>query len=229
MDASQSGAFTAEKWNVDQVSRPLLIALLATVVMAAGWMAFMRPAAVESTTEEVTAPAQVATQAAEAAKATDARSAATEAATADPSATQAPSAPAAKAGAPVAKAEKAATPAGTDKQAEPKADTKDPQARVLAEMDSGKVVVLLFWDKAGADDRAARDAAQGVDRRDGKVVVHLVDVRHVGRYDSVTQGVTVAQTPTTMVISPDGTARTIAGLSEPTEVGQLVREALPRK
>jgi hypothetical protein len=218
---------------VDQVSRPLLIALLATVFVAAGWMAFMRPAAVESTTEEVTAPAQVATQAAEAAKATDATSAATEAAadaaTADPSATQAPSAPAAKTEAPVAKAKKAATPADTEKKAEPKAAKADPQAKVLAEMDSGKVVVLLFWDRSGADDRAARNAAQGVDRRDGKVVVRLVDVRDVGRYDSVTQGVTVAQSPTTMVISPDGTARTIAGLSEPTEVDQLVREALPRK
>ena len=143
---------------MDQVSRPLLIALLATVFVAAGWMAFMRPAAVESTTEEVTAPAQVATQAAEAAKATDATSAATEAAadaaTADPSATQAPSAPAAKTEAPVAKAKKAATPADTEKKAEPKAAKADPQAKVLAEMDSGKVVVLLFWDKSGADDRA---------------------------------------------------------------------------
>jgi hypothetical protein len=210
---------------VDQVSRPLLIALLATVVMAAGWMAFMRPAAVESTTEEVTAPAQVATQAAEAAKATDAASAATEAATAEPSATPAQT----QTQAPAAKAQKAAAPADTGKKAQPKAEKPDAQAKVLAAMDSGKVVVLLFWDKAGADDRAARDAAKDVDRRDGKVVVHVVDVRDVGRYDSVTQGVTVAQTPTTMVISPDGTARTIAGLSEPTEVDQLVREALPRK
>jgi hypothetical protein len=117
----------------------------------------------------------------------------------------------------------------TERKAEPKAEPKSAQEKVLAEMDSGKVVVLLFWDRSGADDRAARDAAQDVDRRDGKVVVHLVDVRDVGRYDSVTQGVTVAQSPTTMVIAPDGTARTIAGLSEPTEVDQLVRAALPRK
>lgn len=215
-----------------QVSRPLLIALLATVFVAAGWMAFMRPAAVESTTEEVTAPAQVATQAAEAAKATEAKSAATEAAadaaTAEPSATQAPAAPA-KTEAGTAKAKKAAAPAETEKKAEPKAAKSDPQAKVLAEMDSGKVVVLLFWDRTGADDRAARDAADEVNRRDGKVVVHLVHVEDVGRYDSVTQGVTVAQSPTTMVISPDGKARTIAGLSEPTEVDQLVRDALPRK
>ena len=68
-----------------------------------------------------------------------------------------------------------------------------------------------------------------VNRRDGKVAVHIVEVKDVGAYDSVTQGVTVAQSPTTLVISPDGTARTIAGLSESTEVDQLVRDALPRK
>ena len=61
----------------------MLIALAATVLLAASWMMFLRPRAVESTTEQVTAPARVADKARAAAAATDKASAATEAATAD--------------------------------------------------------------------------------------------------------------------------------------------------
>jgi cytoskeletal protein RodZ len=217
---------------VDQVNRPLLIALLATVVLAAGWMAFLRPAAVESTTKDVTAPARVATQARQAAAATDKASAATEAAAdkvADESSAPASKAPAAPA--PAATAKQAQTPAHAPAaKAEHKAHAKaDPQAAVLSEMDAKKVVVMLFWQKTGADDRAARDAVQSLDRRDGKVAVHVIDVRDVGDYGSVTQGVSVTQSPTTIVISPNGTARVLTGLTDPTEVDQLVREALATK
>ncbi len=211
---------------MDQVNRPLLIALLATAVLAAGWMAFMRPGAVQTATEEVTAPAQVATQARQAADATEKAAAATDKATAEaPTATPPPAQ-----ATPVTTAEKAqATPAPKVDEAKAKPAAKaDPQAVVLKEMDAGKVVVLLFWDRSGADDRAARDAVRDLDLRGGKVAVHLVDTKDVGRFESVTQGVTVAQSPTTMVIV-DGTARSIAGLSEPTEVDQLVREALAKK
>jgi len=217
---------------VDQVSRPLQILLLATVALAACWLVFLRPAAVESTTEEVTAPAQAVTQARQAADATERAGAATDAATRDSAsaapAPQAAATPAGNAATPAAAAQpkaKVAVPAG--KGPAPKARAaRDPQAAVLKEMDAGKVVVLLFFDKAGADDRAARAAVRGLDRRDGKVAVHAVDMKHVGRYASVTQGVSVTQSPTTIVIAPDATARAIGGLTEPTEVDQLVRAAL---
>jgi hypothetical protein len=96
-------------------------------------------------------------------------------------------------------------------------------------MDAGKVVVLLFFDRSGADDRAARDSVEDLNLRDGKVVVHVADVKDVGRYDSVTQGVTVTQSPTTMIIAPDGKARVVNGLTDPTEVDQLVRASLQDK
>jgi hypothetical protein len=217
----------ADRWGVDQVNRPLLIALLATVVLAAGWMAFLRPAAVESTTDEVTAPAQVATQAKQAAAATERANAATKAkadeVTGEPAAKTKTPAPA-----PVEKAtaKKAQTPAPAAKPEGEGHAKADPQAAVLKEMDAGKVVVLLFWHKTGADDRAARDAVEQLDRRDGKVAVHVVDVKDVGDYGSVTQGVSVEQSPTTIVISPAAKARVVAGLTDPTEVDQLVREAL---
>ena len=206
----------------------MLIALLATILLAGSWMVVLRPRAVESTTEEVTAPAKIATKASEAADATDKASAATDAATKALDGTATPAqktqtAPTEKAATPKA----AATPA-TGGAAAPK-PTVEGQAAVISEMESGKVVVLLFWDKTGADDRAARDAVTGLDRRDGKVAVHAVDVDEVGEYGSVTQGVNVVQSPSTLIISPNGKARTIVGLTERTEVDQLVRDALAAK
>jgi hypothetical protein len=203
-----------------------LIALLATVVLAAGWMAFLRPAAVQTTTEEVTAPAKVATQARQAAAATEKANAATEA-----KADEVAGEPAAKAPTPApaqkAKPAQAPAPAATAKpEAKAPAKKADRQAAVVKDLDAHKVVVLLFWDKAGADDRAAREAVEHLDRRGGKVAVHAIDVKDVGEYGSVTQGVSVAQSPTTIVVSPNAKARVVAGLTDPTEVDQLVRQAL---
>jgi hypothetical protein len=206
----------------------MLIALAATVLVAASWMMFLRPRAVESTTEQVTAPARVADKARAAAAATDKASAATDAATADTEkATAGTPAKGTARVTPNATAKKAAAPA----PAATKAETKpvDGQAAVLADIDAKKVVVLLFWDRTGADDRAAHDAVESVNRRDGKVAVHTVDVKDVGRYESVTQGVNVAQSPTTIIISRDAKARTVPGLTDPTEVDQMVREALADK
>jgi cytoskeletal protein RodZ len=213
----------------------MLIALAATVLVAASWMMFLRPRAVESTTEQVTAPARVADKARAAAAATDKASAATEAATAD--ADEASGATPAKGTTPTKGETSKVTPSPTAKKAaapapvEKKAETQpvDGQAAVLADMDAKKVVVLFFWDRAGADDRAAHDAVEAVNRRDGKVAVHVVDVKDVGRYESVTQGVNVAQSPTTIIISRDAKARTIPGLTDPTEIDQMVREALAAK
>jgi len=204
----------------------MLIALAATVLLAASWMMFLRPRAVESTTEQVAAPARVADKARAAAAATDKATAATEAATADTekATAETPAKGETTQAAPNPTAKKAATPVPTATKTEPK--PVDGQAAVLADMDAKKVVVLLFWDRTGADDRAAHDAVESVNRRDGKVAVHVVDVKDVGRYESVTQGVNVAQSPTTIIISRDAKARTVPGLTDSTEVDQMVREAL---
>jgi cytoskeletal protein RodZ len=207
----------------------MLIALAATMVLAVAWMGFLRPSAVETTTDEVTAPAKIADKAANAAAATEKATAATEAAAkaVEGKTTPSETAPAQKSDAKATAKPKAAAPATGGATAP--ASTAEGQAAVLREMEAGKVVVLLFWDKTGADDRAARDAVTDLSRRDGKVAVHVVDVDEVGKYGSVTQGVNVTQSPATLIISPTGTARAINGLTERTEVDQLVRDALTAK
>ncbi len=214
----------------------MLIALAATVLVAASWMLFLRPRAVESTTSQVTAPAKVADKARQAAAATDKASAATDAASNDvadaTASTPAKSAPSTTATteAPKAAAKKAAAPAPAKAATKPAPAAKaDGEAAVLADLDAHKVVVLLFWDRSGADDRAAHDAVESLSTHGGKVAIHAVAVQDVGRYGSVTQGVNVAQSPTTIVISRDAKARSVAGLTDPTEVEQLVRAALADK
>ena len=90
----------------------------------------------------------------------------------------------------------------------------------------GKVVVLLFWNAKGADDVATRGAVRGLSRHGGKVAVHVIPISRVGQYESITQGVTVNQSPTTLVIDRKRRSRAIVGLSERGELTQAVNDAL---
>ena len=86
--------------------------------------------------------------------------------------------------------------------------------------------MLLFWNPKAADDVATRSALRGLDRRDGKVVVRVIPISRVADYESVTRGVKIAQSPTTVVVGRKGRARAIVGLTEPREVAQAVGDAL---
>lgn len=93
-------------------------------------------------------------------------------------------------------------------------------------MRAGKVVVVLFWNAQAADDIATRGVLRGLDRHHGKVAVHVVPIAQVGRYPAITDGVTIAQSPTTLVIGRGRHARVIVGLSEGKELSQAVDDAL---
>jgi hypothetical protein len=99
---------------------------------------------------------------------------------------------------------------------------RDLSTPILRELAHGKVAVLLFWDRRGADDRATRSAVAHVDRHHGTVAVHVAPVSRVGDYGAITQGVEVLQSPTVLVIGPEHQARTIAGYTDTAEVDQLV-------
>lgn len=134
------------------------------------------------------------------------------AATSAPKATQAAATPA------------SATPAKSAKPAARATSALD--GPVVRDIRAGKVVVVLFWNAKAADDVATRAAIRDLDRHGGKVAVHVVPIGHVGRYPAITQGVTIAQSPTTLVIGPKRETRAITGLSEPTELAQAVGDAL---
>jgi hypothetical protein len=235
---------------MDQVSRPLLIVLAATVALLAVWLVALRPqpAAVSDTP---LAPTQAIPQAEQAAAISDAanakvQAAAGNAAQAAPAAAQAApaAAQAAPAAAQAAPAPAQAASAGTSSGAGAKATAPGNAAKatpataskrsigqrrdaaIMRAVKRGKVVVMLFWNADGADDVATRGALRTLDRHHGKVVVRVVSIANVARYPSVTKGVKIAGSPTTVVIGRKGRTRVIAGLTEPRELSQAVGDAL---
>lgn len=194
----------------------MLIALAATIVLAALWLVALRPKPPE-VADTPAAPVTAIAKARDAAAAADAAAARTESAVNGGTA----AAPGTAAATPAAGAEPAATKAAADLKAANKRE-----ASVVRDIRAGKVVVLLFWNAKGADDVATRGAVRGISRHGGKVAVHVIPISRVGQYESITRGVTVNQSPTTLVIDRKRRTRSIVGLSERGELNQAVNDAL---
>jgi hypothetical protein len=201
-----------------QLSRPLLVALAATVALMAVWLVALRPKPVP-VQDTPLAPVQVIPQAEQAAATSDAANATVQAASGVGSAPagSSPATPAAAASSPTAA--RSAAPQAAKHGAHRDAAV----ARAIAR---GKVVVLLFWEADAADDVATRGALRGLDLHGGKVVVRVVPIGRVAQYASVTRGLKIAQSPTTVVIGRKRHTRVIVGLTEPRELAQAVGDAL---
>lgn len=200
---------------MDQVSRPMLIALAGTIVLAALWLVALRPKPPE-VADTPAAPVTAIAKAKDAAAAADAANAKLAGVADGPAATPAGTAAPATGGAAAA-----AKPA----VAEPQAATNR-EAAVVRDIRAGKVVVMLFWNPKGADDVATRGAVRELSRHGGKVAVHVVPIGRVGQFESITRGVTVNQSPTTLVIDKQRRSRAIVGLTESGELSQAVNDAL---
>jgi hypothetical protein len=217
------------------------IALAATLALLALWFVALRPkpvpvAATPLAPTQAVAPAQQAAAASDTANAQAQAAAtaagqattpagatgATGATTTAPAATATTAAPAATATT-AAPAAAAATPASASA---PSASDGRSDGPILRDIRAGKVVVVLFWNAQGADDIATRGAIRDLDLHGGKVAVHIATIGRVGEYPAITQGVTIAQSPTTLVIDRERHTRVITGLSEPQELAQAVGDAL---
>jgi hypothetical protein len=122
------------------------------------------------------------------------------------------------------------------------------QHEVEAELKQGKIVVLLFWNPKGTDDRvvhhqlklmfafhnnAATAKAEAV-RHAGKffgrnfnnsVVVHETLGASVAAYGSITRGVQVFQTPTLLVLNSKGQTIALTGVTDAYGIEQAIFEA----
>jgi hypothetical protein len=213
---------------MDQVSRPMLIALLATVALAGVWMVALRPKADAGggtpTPAANAAPAPKAPGTAGLGRAVDhAKDAVAESKT---SAARAEGAAntvgegTAKAPAPGT----AKTPASKPAAVSPNASASTPAAdAVLRELAGGKAVVLLFAGD-GADDAAAKRAVGAA--KGSRVAVHVAPLSRLGDYRAILAGADVLSAPTVLVIGPDRKARVITGVTEAGEVRAAVADAL---
>lgn len=213
---------------MDQVSKPVLIALAAVVVFAAAKFTILSPKTDSgSTPAAATAPGQAGLQSAidkantavgvSKQSATRSEQAAAEA-SGDATPTSAPS----KA---KATAAKPATPAAAPAKPQPKLEDGDRSGPILRDLDAGKVVVALFFNPHGSDDNASLRAVRAANRHHGRVIVHSIPIDDVGDYNALTSGVQVLQAPTVLVIGPDHKARTIVGYTEVQEIDQTVADA----
>jgi hypothetical protein len=222
---------------VDQLSPPFRIALVAMLAVCALWFTVLKPKDPAADAPLPTAPgatrlANDVNAAKGAAATSDAATAKVQNATggtaAKPAATAKHAARAtAKHAAPATA--KHAAPAATPKAATPTpkpAVPADPSKPLLSALDAKKAVVVLFYNRAGIDDRAVRKAVAATARHHGKVVVKAVPVSKVGRYEPITRGAEVLQSPTVLVIAPDRKARAIVGFTTKAELDQAIADAL---
>jgi hypothetical protein len=215
---------------VDQVSKPVLIALSAVLVFAVAHFTILAPKSDSGGSEpaSATAPGQAGLQSAidkanNAVGTSKASATAHEQAAAAASGDSTASGQAATPGVTSSTGKAAAKPAAA-KPAKPqiKLAPGDKSGPILQNLDEGKVVVALFYNPHGSDDNAALRAVRGADRHHGKVIVHSIPIDDVGDYDALTTGVEVLQAPTILVIGPDHKARSIVGYTEVKEVDQTV-------
>jgi hypothetical protein len=215
---------------VEQISLPYRIALVALLLVGALWFAVLRPKSggeaepASTPAPGVTGLANDVSKAKGAVDASNASATANEAAAnavggsgSTSAATPAKAASAAKPAKPAAKPARPAKPGLADDAA-----PGDPSRPLLADVDAGKVVVVLFWNKEGADDRATRSALRAVDHHDGKVVTTAIPVSDVGKYEAITRGAQILESPTVLVIGAGGKAREITGYTQAAEIDQAV-------
>jgi len=204
---------------MSQISRPLQVALVAAVGFALLWFVFLRPkspAPPPPGPPPAGAPAgQAQTPFGEAAQKAQGAKQNAETAAGARAGEQPSPAPAGAAAGPAAHA-------GGKAPAKPRGAARGAPAAA-----PGKVLVLLFWNRASTDDRAVRRAVEGVDTRRGKVRTVIASLEQLPRFQKVLQGTRVVQSPTVVIVGPDGrVTRRIDGYTETREIEQAVANAL---
>ena len=94
---------------------------------------------------------------------------------------------------------------------------------------AGKVVAVLFYNDAAADDRAVKNELAEVPTHHGKVVKLAVPVSQLTQYSVVTQQIPVVTAPTLVLIDAARQATTITGYADPVEIAQRISDALSSK
>jgi hypothetical protein len=210
---------------VEQISLPYRVAIVALVVVGGLWFAVLRPKS-DSTSQSSAAPG-VTGLANDVAKAKGAVDASNKSAAGTESAANA-----------VGGEGTTSTPAASGTATQPGASTKssppakpgladdavagDPSKAVLTAIDEGKVAVVLFWNKKASDDRATRRALRDVDLHHGKVIARAIPIGDVGKYEAITRGAQVLESPTVLVIGAGGKARAITGYTQAKEIDELI-------
>jgi hypothetical protein len=89
-----------------------------------------------------------------------------------------------------------------------------------------KVVVVLFWNPHGSDDRAVKESLAGVSTRNGAVAKFTDRLGNLSRYTRLTGKNVIAQTPAVLVVDGQHNGKAVTGLLDTESLDQLVVDAL---
>ena len=89
-----------------------------------------------------------------------------------------------------------------------------------------KVLVILFYNNRSADDRAVRRALSKVDDYGNQVFVDAHWIKSVSKYQAITRGVDVEQSPTIVVADRNLKADTLVGYVDTKTIDQSVVDAI---
>jgi hypothetical protein len=100
------------------------------------------------------------------------------------------------------------------------------QVAVEKQLQQGKVVLVLFWNPKGSDDKAVRKELQTVEKQQGgKIAVHYALADQVGSFGSITKAIQVYQTPTILLVNEQGLTTTLTGFTDAFSIEQTIGEA----
>jgi hypothetical protein len=97
---------------------------------------------------------------------------------------------------------------------------------ILQALSSRKVVALLFYNPAGADDQAVLGEFGGIDTHGGQVVTASDTSNHVSNYSLITRSVPVLETPQVIIVNRSAQATVLTGYNDVKVLDQAVRKAL---
>jgi hypothetical protein len=89
-----------------------------------------------------------------------------------------------------------------------------------------KVIALLFYNNRSSDDRAVRRALSKVDDYGNQVFVDAHWIKSVSKYQAITRGVEVEQSPTIVVADGNLKADTLVGYVDTETINQSVVDAI---
>jgi hypothetical protein len=121
-----------------------------------------------------------------------------------------------------------ATTATETTPAQPKVVASAGLPRAVAQaIDANKVVVLFFYEPAGADDQATRAAVRTArSEGGGRVRVFQDVVAHISDYRRVVGSLGISQTPAMVIVDRKRTARILEGYLDSGTIRQSLRDAL---
>ena len=220
------------------VSRPLIALLLGAVVFFAVWTVALKPHSSTSgggSSTGVGSYQSAIDKAHQAVTTSDKASVAhggtlpRNATTSTPAATTATTTPATTthaAGAAATKRATTSTTASTSATATPVSAAQRRLSTTESAIDSGKVVALLFYNPAGADDQAVLQELDAVPTNGNKVVKLAVPLSEAGKYTFITANVQLDSSPTLVLIDRAKKATTIVGFADRYEIAQRVADTL---